>query len=70
VSDDLVAAVVKRGVVLAPGLDQNGVEHWATKWVEHYPGDTVMLPAAEVARLQQIGALLSTSMGYRRTIPT
>jgi hypothetical protein len=67
---DLIAAVVARGVILQPGRDANGALHWATQWIEYPEGSTVMLPADEVARLQQIGALVNTSMGVRRNIPT
>jgi hypothetical protein len=67
---DLIAAVVARGVILQPGRDANGALHCATQWIEYGPGSTVMLPADEVARLQQIGALASPPVSHRRTIPT
>ena len=65
---DRVPVVVARGVVLQPGLDANGQPSGAVPWIEFGPGDTVILAADEAARLQQSGALVSTSMGFRRNI--
>jgi hypothetical protein len=70
---DLVSCVVQRGVVLQPGVDQNGIPHWAApgSWVQYGPGDTVMLPPAEADRLRQLGVLAAVPqlMALRRNAP-
>lgn len=66
---DMIPAIVKTGVVLRPGRDANGVEHWSAPWIEYYPGDTIMLPADELAHLQRVGAVVSPPPVTRRMIP-
>lgn len=64
----LQAAVVARGrVVHAPtgervfcGYDVKGKEVFRAKFKVHQPGETVMLPVAEVARLRQLGFLMGS----------
>lgn len=60
IMSDLVAAVVRRGIVRTSGQDQNGQPSFAAPEVEARPGDPVVLPQEEINRLIKLGIVSKT----------